>query len=229
MSDAKATNPAQAIGQVSRRQAVQWVMAAVAASALPIASQAVTKRAASRRSGPPKPYGGDPNLLKVYEPGDLWPLTFTEAQQKTATVLADVMIPKDRLGPAASEVGVPAMIDEWISAPYPEQQADRPIVLQGLAWIDAEAQKRFGKPFAQLETVQHHAICDDICFTETAKSAFRQPAEFFSKFRSLCAGAYYATPAGWQAIGYVGNVPLEKFDGPPAEVLHKLGVTQTVS
>lgn len=204
-------------------------MAAVAASALPVASQAVTKRAASRPSGPAEPYGGDPNLLKVYEPGDLWPLTFTDAQRKTASVLADLIIPKDRLGPAASEVGVPAMIDEWISAPYPEQQADRPIVLQGLAWLDAEAQKRFGKPFAQLEATQHHAICDDICFTETAKPPFREAAEFFSKFRSICAGAYYATPAGFQAIGYVGNVPLEKFDGPPPEVLQRLGVTQTVS
>jgi hypothetical protein len=92
-------------------------MAAVAASALPVASQAVTRRASSRPSGPPKPYGGDPNLLKVYEPGDLWPLTFTDAQRKTASVLADVIIPKDRLGPAATEVAVPAMIDEWISAP----------------------------------------------------------------------------------------------------------------
>jgi hypothetical protein len=42
------------------------------------------------------------------------------------------------------------------------------------------------------------------------------------------AGAYYATPAGWKAIGYVGNTPLTSFDGPPAEVLEKLGVTQTV-
>ena len=40
--------------------------------------------------------------------------------------------------------------------------------------------------------------------------------------------AAYATPAGWEAIGYVGNVALPKFDGPPAEVLAKLGVTQTV-
>ena len=214
--------------QVSRREAVQWVMAAVAASALPSTSRSAPRRATSRPAGPAKPYGGDPDLLKVYEPGELWPLTFTDAQRETATILADVIIPKDRLGPAASEVGVPAMIDEWISAPYPEQQADRPIVIEGLAWLDTEAGTRFHKAFAQLDTAQHHAICDDICFTETAKPSFHKPAEFFSRFRSLCAGAYYATPAGWQAIGYVGNVPLEKFDGPPPEVLQKLGVTQTV-
>ena len=167
--------------------------------------------------------------MKTYEAGDLWPLTFNDAQRKTAAVLADVIIPKDALGPAASEVGVPGMIDEWISAPYPEQEADRPIILDGLAWLDAESNKRFHKPFAQLATSEHHAICDDICFTRAAKPELKKAAEFFSKFRSLCAGAYYATPAGWKAIGYEGNVPLTKFDGPPKQVLDRLGVTQTVS
>ena len=41
-------------------------------------------------------------------------------------------------------------------------------------------------------------------------------------------GAYYATPQGWEAIGYVGNIPLTSFDGPPPEVLKQLGVEQTV-
>jgi len=51
-------------------------------------------------------------------------------------------------------------------------------------------------------------------------------AHFFSRFRA--APAYYATPQGWKAIGYVGNVQLPPFDGRPPEVLAKLGVTQTV-
>ena len=53
-------------------------------------------------------------------------------------------------------------------------------------------------------------------------------ASFFSRFRSLAAGAYYGTPEGWKAIGYIGNIPLPSFDGPPPEVLAKLGVEQTV-
>ena len=229
MNEANATSEPGA-GHVSRRQAIQWVMAAVAASALPTRAQALPRRAAgSRPSGPAKPYGVDPDLMKTYEPGDLWPLTFNGAQRKTATVLGDVIIPKDALGPAASEVGVPGMIDEWVSAPYPEQQADRPIILEGLAWLDAESNRRFQKPFAQLTSAQHQAICDEICYTKTAKPEFKKPAEFFSTFRSICAGAYYATPQGWKAIGYEGNVPLTKFDGPPKEVLDRLGVTQTVA
>jgi len=142
--------------------------------------------------------------------------------------LADVILPRDDFGPAASTVGVVEMVDEWISAPYPAQQADRPIVIDGLAWLETESTKRFEKLFGELGQDQQHAICDDICFHATAKAEFKKAASFFSRFRSLCAGAYYGTPEGWQAIGYVGNVPLQSFDGPPQEVLEKLGVVQTV-
>ncbi len=173
-------------------------------------------------------YGGDPILVKEYHPGDLWPLTFNPEQKAIATALADLIIPKDELGPPASEVGVVAMIDEWISAPYPQQQGDRPVILEGLAWIDAEAKTRFQKAFAELTSAEQRSICDEISSTGTVKPALSHAAVFFDRFRNLTASAYYATPEGWKAIGYVGNVALEQFEGPPPEVLEKLGVTQTV-
>lgn len=213
--------------QVSRRQAIQWVMAVTAAAALPRATYGQASQVPLSPAG--QGYGFDPKLTKVYKPGDLWPLTFNAGQKQAAIALADVIIPRDDLGPAASEVGVVAFLDEWVSAPYPSQQADRPVILDGLAWIEGESQKRFQKPFAALSVAQQHAICDDIAFAESAKPEFRKPAVFFNRFRALTAAAYYATPEGWKAIGYVGNVILPKFDGPPTEVLAKLGVTQTVA
>jgi hypothetical protein len=224
-------------GPMSRREAIQWVMGAVAASALPAPglAQEVGRTPIPQEQAAKQPdplykggYGTDPNLPKVYKPGEVWPLTFTDSQKKTATALADVILPKDRYGPAASEVGVVEMIDEWVSAPYPQQKEDRPVVLDGLAWIDAQARKRFATAFAESSAEQKRAICDDICYAPDAKPDLQKSADFFNRFRSLCAAAYYATPAGWQAIGYVGNVALQKFDGPPPEVLERLGVTQTV-
>ena len=107
--------------------------------------------------------------------------------------------------------------------------ADRPVILDGLAWLEAESGKRFGgKGFADLPAEQKQAICDDVSYAGTAKPEFKKAAHFFSRFRSLCAGAYYATPAGWKAIGYVGNVALPSFDGAPQEVLKMLDVVQTV-
>jgi hypothetical protein len=239
---------------MSRRESMQWVLAAVAAGALPgcrsnpagtpqpassappggVAQEVGRNNAAQELAAKqPDPtgvgYGTDPVLARNYKPGEVWPLTFTDTQKKAATTLADTILPADQYGPAASAVGVVEMLDEWVSAPYPQQRGDRPIVLDGLKWIDAESTKRFEKPFAELDAKQRTAICDDICSAKRASKEFAKAAGFFSRFRDLCASAYYATPAGWKAIGYVGNVALERFDGPPQEVLDKLGVTQTVA
>lgn len=234
---------ARPAGAVSRREAMKWVMAAVAASSLPKSGSGqlpdsaheegrnvIPQEAAAKLPDPTFKggYGTDPKLVKRYKPGEVWPLTLNDAQKKTAAALADMILPRDEYGPAASEVGVVAMIDEWVSAPYPQQQSDRPVVLEGLAWVEAESARRFGKGFADLSPRQASAICDDVCFERAAKPEFKQAARFFGRFRSLCAGAYYATPPGWKALGYVGNTPLVQFDGPPPEVLEKLGVTQTV-
>ncbi len=180
------------------------------------------------RPGAGKGYGTDPKLNVIYEPGDVWPLLLTAAHRATATVLADLILPADDLGPAASELRVVDFIDEWVSAPYPEQVHDYTTIVGGLEWLETEANTRFQIGFAKLSAEQQRAICDDICFAKQAAPQFEKPAAFFSRFRSVASGAYYATPAGWKAIGYTGNVPLPSFDGPPPEVLAKLGVEQTV-
>jgi len=154
-----------------------------------------------------------------------WPRTMTAAQRRTTTALCDALIPADEKSPAASAVGVPGFIDEWISAPYPTQH-HRELVLAGLAWIDAESQKRFEQDFAALDERRQHAICDDICFLPKAKPEFRDGAAFFALMRNLTAGGFYTTPEGWKDIGYIGNVPQARFAGPPPEVLAHLGLTE---
>lgn len=214
--------------RIPRREAIRWMLAAAAASALdPVAFGAQNKMIGSPE-GIAGGYGTDPNLMKTYAPGDIWPLTLTEAQRKTAAALCDVIIPEDAKSPSASKLGVVDFIDEWISAPYPDQKADRQIVLDGLAWMETESKKRFDKDFAGLTDEQKQAICDDICYAPKAKKEFKDAAKYFSKFRSLTAAGFYTTPQGMTDIGYVGNVALAQFDGPPQEVLDRLGVTQTV-
>jgi hypothetical protein len=167
-------------------------------------------------------YGGDPNLMEYYKPGDLWPLTFTREQRQAAAALCDLIIPADDRSPGASSVGVPDFIDEWISAPYPQQQADKEQILQGLAWLDEESSKRFKKQFVRLTDEDKRRICDDICYAPRAKRKLKAAAQFFAKFRNLTAGGFYTTPQGWNDLPYVGNVALTKFEGPPPEVLKHL-------
>ena len=159
--------------RLPRREAIKWVLAASATVSL------LDWRGFGAPSVMAKGYGTDPDLLETYNAGDLWPLTLSEAHRRTATALGDVIIPADDKSPAASGLQVVDFIDEWISAPYPEQQHHREIIVNGLTWIEAESAKRFKKSFADLSKTQQQAICDDICFAPKAAPEFRKAATFF--------------------------------------------------
>ena len=163
--------------------------------------------------------GTDPNLLKKEIP---WPRVLTDAEKRTVTALADLIIPADEHGPAASAVGVPDFIDEWVSAPYEQQERDLKTIRDGIAWIEGESPKRFGKGFADTAPEQQTAILDDI--VKEGTDARKQAHGFFTLFRDRVAGGYYSTPEGWKAIGYVGNVAMVEFPGPPPEVMKHLGL-----
>jgi hypothetical protein len=204
---------------MDRRTSIKWVVAASAA--WPAFGQ-FRAQAATAPAG--QGYGTDPDLMKVYHPGDSWPLTLAAAQQRLVGTLADVIMPADAQSPAASTIGVVAFIDEWVSAPYPRHQADRPVILNGLAWIDAEANRRFGQDFASLDPAHRAQLCDDICSTARATAALRKPARFFALFRDLTAAAFYSSPVGRKDLGFIGNVSRLSFDAPPADLLRKLNL-----
>ena len=67
------------MSELDRRTAIKWVLAASAALRLPSVSFDAAA-AAPAATG----YGKDPNLLKVYASGDLWPLTLTKEQRAVA-------------------------------------------------------------------------------------------------------------------------------------------------
>jgi hypothetical protein len=196
---------------LSRRDALKRVVGlSVALSALDLPAFAQTGV---------RGLGTDPNLLKKEIP---WPRVLTAQEKRTVTVLADLIIPADEHGPAASALGVPDFIDEWVSAPYERQEQDLKVIRAGLAWVEGEARKRFGSGFADAAQEQQTALLDDIVKegTDARKEAF----SFFTLLRDRVAGGYYSTPEGWKAIGYVGNVPMPEFPGPPPEVLKHLGL-----
>lgn len=211
-----------AVTTMDRRAAIKWMLAAMASA--PLLERAAFAADAPAANGAAKGYGTDPDLLRAYKPGELWPLTLSPAQRVTTIALCDVIIPADAKGPSASAAKVPAFIDEWISAPYPGHDRDQRTIVEGLAWLEEESRKRFGNDFTNLGPRQKVAICDDICHEPDAKPQFKRAAAFFRRFRDLTAGGYYTTPEGMKDIGYVGNIATATFDGPPPEVLRKLGL-----
>jgi hypothetical protein len=225
--------------RISRRAAVKWMLAASASMAFLRHSSWAEEASragktpshpepmpppSSRAATPPVGYGTDPDLVKTYAPGDFWPLTLDEHQRRTVSVLSDIIIPADSESPSASSVGVTDFIDEWISAPYPNQEQDRVAILAGITWLDTESRRRFGADFIGIEAPLRLEICDDICHVATAKEIFIEGARFFALLRDLTASGFYTTAEGMKDLKYVGNRPSATFDGPPEEALRQVGL-----
>jgi hypothetical protein len=213
---------------VDRRMTLRWLAAGVAAGQIAACGDNKVSNGLAWPEPPPitaKGYGKDPNLN---EPTVPWPLTMTRQELLTTAALADLIMPAEGDAPSASEVGVPAFVNEWVSAPYPDQQAQRKLIIPGLSWLDNEAATRGGQKFSHASTDVQKAIADDIAFKDRVKPGLEKPAEFFTRMRSLTMGAYYTTPEGWKAIGYPGNRPgTGPYPGPTPEALaHIKGVIE---
>jgi len=175
-------------------------------------------------------YGSDPDLMNPLLP---WAKTMTDGQLRTAAALGDMILPADNHSPSASEVGVPDFIDEWVSAPYPQQQGDRERIFAGLEWLEQQSRERFDLSFASASDQQRKELLDDIAYQSSGAAMPQEMIEFFERFRFLAVAAFYATEAGTKDVGYVGNVPISgDYPGPSEEamahlnkILDQLGLT----
>lgn len=198
-------------------------------------------------------YGKDPNLLiKAAAP---WPLTLTAIQLASLALLADLILPRQGEWPAASELAVPTVLDEWVSAPYPNQQQDRLTLLSLLSWLDAAAQQQGLSQFTDSRPVAGQASSDpaepiqpaaaqsaryaaqrmvlDAIAGPTVAAGYEQAAQAFDRLRQLVVAAYYCHETGSKLLGYQGNTAIAgDYPGPTAaayqhlnEQLVRLGLT----
>ena len=151
--------------RLDRRTALKWMATAAASTALlpRLAAQAATTAEADvtivgAYTGPG--YGTDPDLMRDYAPGDLWPLTFDDHQRRTAATLCGLIIPADSQSPSAADLKVHDFIDEWVSSPYPQQAGDRSLILAGLAQLDQMAEAAGGAKFVDLKPRDQAVLCD---------------------------------------------------------------------
>ncbi|MDV3455773.1 gluconate 2-dehydrogenase subunit 3 family protein [Sphingomonas sp. HF-S4] len=219
----------------SRRQTLQWVMAA---AALPLARW--TSPALAAGPGTPAPfevvawpptlpppppaqgYGRDPNLM---EPKVTWPLTLSTAQRATVDMLGDMILPADGKSPGAGALGVGGFVDEWISAPYPVQRRDRELLLGGLIWLDAQSRALHQAEFTAI-TASHRAALLDALTVETPDARLAKPVAFMDGLRYLFVLGYYSLEEGKADMGYIGDQPTPgEYPGPTPEALaHYAGV-----
>ena len=220
-------------GTITRRGALKVIAATAAAGAAascaPEDAATSTDSAHEALSGfeplpPSNPLAAgtrtDPDMLAPVVP---WEMVLTDEEMRYVAALADVIIPADERSPAASAVGVPDYINEFVSAPAHKEHLTR--LRGGLVWLNRTARERFGAAdFPALTAARQREICDEICFEPDAPEALKAQARFFDAFRDWVSTGFWTTEEGMGDLGYVGNVPLPSWDGPPAEVLERLGL-----
>jgi hypothetical protein len=204
---------------VNRRTTLGWLATAIAVSVagMPPPSGARAQTVPPSETAFPSGvgYGKDPNLFDAHAP---WPRIMTTAQLKETAALADIFLPKTGSYPAPSEVGIAEFVDEWVSAPYPDQLRDRALILDGLAWLNHEA-IRLGQPdFCSLDIANQTKLLGQTAKLPTSGDPqAMQLYGFFRRLRSVTVGAYYSLDRNFAEIGYIGNVAMESFPPPTPE------------
>lgn len=189
------TGPEPYVSKTDRRTALTWIGVVGAATAVGAGVVVYGPRWGGRAEA--KGYGTDPKLNPPVKAP--WPRIMNQDELQTAAIVADYILPATTTAPSASGLGIPDFIDEWVSAPYPAQVKDRPLILDGL-----------------------NGVARDILKGDAAKRAAALASlpgtAFFKRFRALTIGAYYTTEAGFKDLGYIGNVARASDPGPSEEV-----------
>jgi len=194
------------INTLNRRAALKYT------GLIALAAQGWPGLAVSAAFAPARGYGPDPDLLKRPV---TWPKTLDPAQLKSLAALCEIILPAELPHPSAAAIAVHDFLDEWVSAPYPQMQVDRTVILSGLTALDGAMSHEHGVSFAQADLSQQSSVFDRLCGEEATQPFARRLIEL------VCAG-YYTTREGHAAIGYVGNVALERFPPVSPEIVQHL-------
>ena len=192
---------------MSRRDAVALL------GALPLAAALRWSPSAAERAG----------FLRRLQAGGarFQPGFFTPAEWETVRLLADLVIPRDARSGSATDAKVPEFMDFMMLERKDEQLWMR----GGLAWLDAESERRFGRRFTAATDANRRALLDDIAWPARAKPGLSNGVTFFTAFRDLTASGFWSSEIGIKDLEYRGNTVVPEWSGCPPEALAKLGVT----
>ena len=149
------------------------------------------------------------------------PTFFTAHEWETVRVLVDLIIPKDERSGSATDAGVPEFMD-FLMTDGSDQQ--RTAMRGGLAWIDIECRKRFGKALVDGAATERTAVLDTIAWPAQAPPDLTHGVAFFNRFRDLTASGFFSSRMGVEDLRYQGNTFVMEWTGCPPEALAKLGV-----
>ena len=212
---------------LDRRTTIKWMFAA--AAAVPSLQRSATRREPLARdvAADQAGYGTDPDLIEGMAARRALAAHATAvAARLTTAALCDLIIPADdRLagGFRRRRGGLHRRVDQRAVSAAARRSRNHPAGLTLDRRRSAAALRQGVR--RRLTEAQKAAIADDICAPAKAAPAVRRRPRSSSRSSAISpAGGFYTTPVGMKDIGYTGNVPLEKFDGPPLEALKKAGL-----
>ena len=134
---------------------------------------------------------------------------FNETDYRKISRIADLIIPETTT-PGASGAGVPAYIDSVIARDAQQQQ----LVADGLAWLDAEADRQAGKKFMDLSEEAQIRILEPLCEAADEAKSLARNVQFFALIKKLTADGFYTSKVGLiDELGYDGNTAMASFAG----------------
>jgi len=148
------------------------------------------------------------------------PKNFTTDEWRVVRLLVNYVIPRDARSGSATDAGVPEFMDFILG----EYASNRGWMKDGLAWLNAECRNRHGKGFISCSDAQRRTVLDAIAFPKKAAPEMKVGVEFFNRFRNMTASGFYSSKIGTEDLGYIGNRPVAKWEGTPANVMRKFGL-----
>jgi hypothetical protein len=149
------------------------------------------------------------------------PAFFNAHEKSTMVVLADLIIPKDKVSGGASEAKVVDFI-EFIVKDIPTHQLP---MRGGLKWLDLHCLNTYEKTFVDCTSAQQIEVLEQIAYPGKTKPELQQGEVFFSRMRDLVGTGFYTSEIGINDLGYVGNVP-NIWEGVPKDVLKQYNLSE---
>jgi hypothetical protein len=121
------------------------------------------------------------------------PSSLTPAQAELVASIAERIIPETDT-PGARGAGVPRFIETMLAEYY--TSSERSHFLDGLAGVDARAQRGCGRSFARCSTKEQHELLEQIDRETYASTAAAVPPPFFRTMKELTILGYYTSKIG---------------------------------
>lgn len=140
------------------------------------------------------------------------PRFFSDAQNETVTVIAELIIPETETPGARA-----AKVNEHMDLVLSEESAEvQQRFLQGLDWIDRKSRQQFGANFRQISPAQQTSILTVLAAGGSVSAEDEVGTQFFEDIKRRTTFGYYTSEIGiHQELNYQGNTVLSEWPGCP--------------